>query len=161
MRCLVVGAMLLLSLGAYGRDMREDAVAGERPLAQSALRLMSSKTATRLEILYYPTWILTRTALSPERLEKLSSYRISIRAFQDAKLRDDLISALERSAVKTTTQSEADYRWACIFYNADGTRLLTMYFDGFGTKGLINGAPVTSIGPVVKCLERRCSGLWR
>jgi hypothetical protein len=134
-------------------------VASGEPVVQSAVDLMRSGTITRLEIVHLPRWIMTYMDVSPQMLEEICFYRISIQELEEAKLWGELISAVASSPIRRTT-SEADCRWGCIFYDEDDSRVLTMYFNGFGSKGFIDETPVTSVGPIVDLLERRCSCLW-
>jgi hypothetical protein len=110
--------------------------------------------------------ICTFLPLSPDGVERSCRYRIILEQFRGSKFRDDLISALEKSDMRPSTE-EGDLRWACIFYDTGNERALTMYFDGFGQVGLIGGAPVThkrrpALGKLrlVMLLERRCASLW-
>jgi hypothetical protein len=121
---------------------------------------MRSATTDRLEILCVPKHILTRADLGPDLLEKQYNYRITIRMLHASELQDDLIRALDQPSIRRAAAQPPDVRWACIFYDTNNTRVLAMYFDGFGRKGLINGTPVTSVGPIVEVLERRCASLW-
>jgi hypothetical protein len=163
MRCLVLAAALLLPLQGCGRR----GAAGEDPSVRSALRPLRTGIITRLEILYLPKEIETFAALGPEQLEKLCYYRISVDHFDQSKLKRDLLSVLEHSDMREATgpYSEPDCRWGCIFYNEAGGRVLTMYFDGAGVKGLIGKTPVAlrrTFGKLamVRLLESRCSCLW-
>lgn len=138
--------------------MQSDRAVGEKVLSQAA-DVMRSGAITKLEVLYYPKEMLTRTRLNPELLEKQYYYKISIERFQSSKLKSEMISAFENSAIKPAA-IEPDLRWACIFYNTNNDRVLTMYFDASGKKGIIDGVSVVSDGRLVKLLESRCSSLW-
>jgi hypothetical protein len=162
MRYLLVGAILLLPLQGCGNR----GAAGEVPAVQSALSLLRSDAITKLEILYVPVEICTFMSLTPDGVEKSCRYRIIVEQFRGSKFRDDLISALEKSDMRPSTD-EGDLRWACIFYDAGDERVLTMYFDGFGQFGMIAGTSVTTkrrfgFGKLrlVMLLERRCASLW-
>jgi hypothetical protein len=162
-RWLLLGVLLLFSIQACGRR----GPAGEDPAVRSALRPLRTGVITRLEILYLPKEIMTVTNLGPEQLEKLCYYRISVDHFDQSKLKRDLLSVLEHSDMREATgpYPEPDCRWGCIFYNEAGGRVLTMYFDGPGVKGLIGKTPVAlrrTFGKLamVRLLESRCSCLW-
>jgi hypothetical protein len=162
MRYLLVGAILVLPLQGCGSR----GAAGEVPAIQSALSLLRSDTITKLEILYVPVEICTIAALSPDDVERICKYRITIEGFQGSKFREDFISALQKSDMRQL-EHQGDLRWACIFYDAENERVLTMYFDASGQAGLIAGTPVTvkrrsGFGKLrlVMLLERRCASLW-
>jgi hypothetical protein len=162
MRYLLVGAILLLPLQGCGSR----AAAGEVPAVRSALSVLRSDTITKLEILYVPLEICTYVPLTPEGVEKSCRYRIILEQFRGSKFRDDLISALEKSDMRPSTE-DSDLRWACIFYDAEDERVLTMYFHGFGQFGMIAGTWITTRARpgfgklrLVMLLERRCASLW-
>jgi len=162
MRCLFLMVVLLVFLLVCSEGAEEHHATGEDALVRLAVQSMRSASTTRLEILCVPREVLTRFRLSPQLLEQHYHYRFCIRLFQGSKLQDELVSALAQSGVsEIAAKPEPDLRWACVFYNDRGDRVLTMYFDGSGKTGLINDLPVTSVGLVVEALERRCSPLWR
>ncbi len=140
-------------------------VVSAEPVVKAAVDLLRSEMVARSEIYYLPTEIETPARMGPEDLEKYSYYRISIdEREQESKLRQDLASALATSYIvraATGPGTKPDCRWGCVFLDANGKRLLTMYFEGHGWGGLIGGTPVTGIGPVVETLQRRCSSLWK
>jgi hypothetical protein len=125
----------------------------------TALDLIRSGTASKLEVLCVPKEVETTVALYPELLEKTWDYKITFRNFQYVPIKNDLISALENSSIVQTNVT-GDLRWACVFYNTNDVRILTMYFNSNGKIGLIEGKPVISNGRLVKLLESRCSSLW-
>ena len=125
----------------------------------AAIDLIRFETA-QLEVLYFPKEAETYVALNPDILEKTWSYKITFRKFQHSPIKDDLIAAIENSSIIQTNVT-GDLRWACIFYNTNSVRVLTMYFDAAGNKGFIQGKSVASNGKFVKCLERMCSSLWK
>lgn len=126
----------------------------------AAMDLIRSGTASKLEVLCVPKEEETMVALYPELLEKTWSYKITFRDFQFSPIKKDLISALEDSSI-TQTNVTCDLRWACIFYNTNDVRVLSIYFDGDSKKGLIEGKSVISNGKFVRVLEQRCSYLWK
>jgi hypothetical protein len=138
-------------------------VTATEPSVQSAVALLRSGTVARFDILYLPREVETPIRVTPEALDSICFFRIGVsEQAQDSRLRNELIAALESSGIVRATgpYAEPDCRWGCVFYDADGTPILSMYFDDFGVKGLIDGTPVTGVGPVVRLLERRCSCLW-
>ena len=160
---LILAAALLLPLHACGRR----GAAGEEPFVRSAVNTLQSKTVTRLEILYFSRHALTRVSVTPDRLEEIYEHKLSVEKFQESAWKRDLIRALEDPDMRRTTgpSTQPDCRWACIFYDAKHVRVLTMYFDGHGRKGLINGTPVAFTGrfgklKLVALLENRCLPSW-
>jgi len=130
-----------------------------QPSPREVADLLRTRVPVRLEIVYVPREIQTQAPITPGRLEAHCWYRVGIQEFQWSAFRTDLISALDGCVVGRGTR-EPDCRWGCIFFDTKGARVLTMYFDGGGSRGLLNGTPVTGLGPVVRVLEKRCSPLW-
>jgi len=161
MRHLLLGAVLLTFLPLTGGCARRASGPSTVRLVRSVSAVIRSETVTRLDVLSFPKEIRTVAALTPDDLEVSWFYRITVRRFARSKLKRELVSALQTSAINTRPQRDADYRWACIFYKDDGTRAVAMYFDGFGTVGLIAGTPVTLNGRFVRLLERRFSCAWK
>ena len=159
-RDLLLCIVLLLPLYGCGGRAQENSASVAEPVVQAAVKVINAETTTRLEIFSFPREILTRADLSPQLLEKAWLYKFVVKDFSGSPLQRDLAPALRKSAIRRRATADADFRWACIFYDGKGTRVLAMYFDGFGTKGLIAGVPVTANGRLVKLLERRCSCLW-
>jgi hypothetical protein len=149
---------LTVCRGALPAGGGSDAVDPELS-ARAVADLMRSDTIVRLEILYFPKEMETLTRMTPQSLETQCWYRIAVEQFQWSAVRSDLISALEGCFVQPAAR-EPDCRWGCIFYDARSNRLLSIFSDGRGSVGMINGTPVTGISPLVGVLESRCSRLW-
>ncbi len=137
------------------------------PRIRSAIALLRSRTIIRLEVLYLPRNVLSRISVTPEQLANICSRRITIENFQGSDLRRDMIAALEHLDMMRASglYAEPDCRWGCLFYSDSHARVLTMYFDGHGWKGLINGTPVARTGRfgkprLVTLLENRCLSFW-
>jgi hypothetical protein len=150
-------ALLALLLPACAGCRR---TVGKEPFRQAALASARAKTTTRAEVISYPQRILVRAALTPSDLERRGA-RAWIDLAKDPAFREQLASALESpDLVQVPTPAlHPDFRWACILHDAKGNRVLAMYLDGFGQKGLIGGTPVASKGnagklAVVAVLEK-------
>jgi hypothetical protein len=153
MRYLVLAAALLLPLQGCGRR----GAAVQEPFVRSALSLLQSKSVTRLEILYFSRHAET----------EIYERKLNVENFLESSWKPDIIRALEDPHMKRVTGpvTQPDCRWACVFYDAKGIRVLTMYFDGHGWKGLIAGTPVAFTGRfgklrLVALLENRCLPSW-
>jgi hypothetical protein len=136
-----------------------DNIAPQEPVVQTAVSLLQSGTAARLEILYLPKEVRTRGSVDPQYLDRACYYRIRVEKLDRAILGAELAATLGTADIKLTA-SHADLRWGLIFYNAANARVLTIYLDKFGRSGLINGQTFISNGELDALLERRCSGLW-
>ena len=116
------------------------AVAGDS--ASPAEKSLSSygvvlDAVTRVEILYYPERILTRTNVTPERLEDQYQYRLEIRDFPGAVQRLPLLVALQKTSI-TVSGDMPDVRTAVLLYDGGGNRMASLYFARGGTRGAIN-----------------------
>lgn len=152
--CPIIVVIALLFITGCNKDQNIS------PIALLAISLIQSADASKLEVLCVPKEVETMVALYPDLLEKTWKYKITFRDFQYLPIKKDLISAIENSSI-VQSNVEGDLRWACIFYNTNNIRILTLYLDGNGEKGLIGGKSITSNGKIVKCLEQRCSSLWK
>jgi hypothetical protein len=161
-RFLVVPIALVLCLTA-SRALRRGSAATAADAGTSASEvaaLLRSDRIARLDVFYFPKEMETLTALRPESLERQAWYRVGVEQFQWSAMRTALIDALDSSSFAPAA-GHADCSWGCVFYDGRNVRVLTMYFDGAGRLGLINGESVTGASQVVDVLEARCSQLWR
>jgi hypothetical protein len=159
MRYLLVGAILLLPLQGCGNRAQSGSAAAEEDIVRKAVGLLQSGTATRLEILYLPKEVATRGSVDPPYLERACYYRIGIERLDQAPLGAELATTLVSANIRLRP-SRSDLRWGLIFYDASNSRVLTIYLDKFGRKGLINGQTMVSNGQLDALLARRCSCLW-
>jgi hypothetical protein len=90
----------------------------------------------RIEILYVPERILTRTALTPDMLERQYHYKIEIRNFSQSLQRPKFLSAFRETSV--SPGSAHDLRTAVLLYGQGDKRLLSLYFDRSGENGAVN-----------------------
>ena len=212
-RCLLLGLLLLASIGAGNRDENDKSTASKEDLVQSTLNRLRSDTIGRLEIKYIPECRESFSALTPASVER-ADYQISVEDYQSSKFKDELASAFADSDVtpepaesprmgpgghygvaslndglgyldvnmQFSDQFESeegrsfvaklknlglhisdggDFRWACIFCDAAGHRVLTMYFRAGHTSGRINGVSVRLNGCFVKTLNKRCADIFK
>src|SRR5512146_2965696 len=73
---------------------------------------ITPEAVERVEILYYPERILTRTALSPEMLERLYKYKVEIREFPASLQREQLAPALQAASFSPSAGRSHDLRTA-------------------------------------------------
>jgi hypothetical protein len=91
----------------------------------------------RVEILYFPERILTRTALTPEKLERQYQYKIEIRELGASPQRQQLLAALHGASIVPSGRP-CDVRTAVLLYDKSGKRLLSLYFERGGKNGAVN-----------------------
>ncbi len=104
---------------------------------------ISPEGIERVEILYLPERILTRAALTPERLEQSYHYRLEIRQFPGSLQREQLLPALREGSYSPSSGSY-DLRTAILFFDKSGKRILSLYFDRSGRKGVVNRKTVST-----------------
>jgi hypothetical protein len=97
----------------------------------------------RVEILYYPERILTRTALTPEMLERQYKYKVEIREFAASVQREQLVPALREASFSPAGRSY-DLRTAILLYDKNDGRILSLYFDRSGKNGVVNRESVST-----------------
>jgi len=114
----------------------------------------------KMEILHIPSRVLTRTAITPDMVERQFDYRLTIRDVRDWILQKKLVAALK--SVKVQPQPEmTDLRWGAVFYGVDGTRIGAVYFDIWGKKGAVDSTPVSFSGDLFKWLNRNFLNCFR
>ena len=147
--------LLLLSSLSYADSGHQPALKGEMV---NITQLLESGKIRRIEIIYLPDEVLTRTRLTPEMLERQWLYKVSINDFQSSPFRKKFRVALEASTFEHTNQS-ADLRLGCFLYDDKNERVLSMYFDAAGNAGIVNTEPVHSNRKLVKLLKESFSGI--
>jgi hypothetical protein len=95
-------------------------------------------------VIQYSPDALTRAAITPERLEKLYDYKLTIK---DAR-RSSYLSGFKQVLQNTKIEKSdigSDSRWGVILFDLKGQRIASIYLDGFGERGYVNSTPVTFI----------------
>jgi hypothetical protein len=122
---------------------------------EEKLSIAMSENPDRVEILSFPEDWESPVGLSSDDLEKSYVSKITVKSFQETNFRSDLISQIKASAIQERSETRGrDLRWACIFYDKKGKRLLSIYFDYFG-HGQVDKIPITSNGALVKFLRQK------
>src|SRR4051812_46999245 len=141
-------AVLLLVYGSTGVTQ----TAAARPLGVAPDRLQ------RVEILYFPERILVRAALSPERLEQLYHYKLEIRDARQSAEWQRLEPLLSETSVMRSERGY-DHRIAVLFFDRNGNRIASAYFDAFGRAGTINGVSGTIAGGMYRWAKSLLKGI--
>jgi hypothetical protein len=123
---------------------------------QSRIQLITSTfsvgNVSRIEVLQIPPRILTRSAVTPEMLEKSFHYKLVIQNPGSGAYRDKLRDALSSMSVRSELEIK-DLRWAVLFYTRDGSRVGSLYFNKDGEYGAVDGKPASFRGDFFKWLE--------
>ena len=96
----------------------------------------------------------TYVALTTNRLEEACWTRISIRRFQDSDVKATLFQSLQQSDFKVGNGKPKDLRWACLFTDEQGHRVLSIYLDKFGG-GQINDRSIKCNGKILCFLRSK------
>lgn len=144
---LLNGLITLTSMDGFSAEIpNQDAMR-----AQEMIRILKEEGAAgkiaRLEVLYLPARILTRTQTSPQMLEKNYHYRLVITNTSVAQTLDSFVNALEKTKM-TQRKDRADFRWACLIYDKNDVRILSIFLDGECTKAAIGDLSVILDGPL-------------
>lgn len=110
----------------------------------------------RVEILQIPPYVLTRTRITPDMLEKQFDYKLTIRDMRGGAYRDGLLEAMKSVVVQPESEM-ADIRWGIIFYGLEDRRLGAIYFDKWGGHGAVGNVPVSFKGKLFKWLDSNFS----
>ena len=112
----------------------------------------------RVEILYYPERILTRTALTPEMLERQYKYKVEIRDFPASLQRAQLVPVLREASFSPSPSRSYDLRTAVVLFDKSGNRMLSLYFDHSGRNGVVNREPVSTNDVVYRWAKSMTKG---
>jgi len=82
---------------------------------------LANKEIGKIEILQIPAYILTRTRITPQMLEKQYDYKLTIRDVRNGVHQQKLIKAA-KSVVVQVVADMSDIRWGVIFYDRNDTR---------------------------------------
>ena len=72
-------------------------------------------------------------------LEPAADYLLLTKSVDDSPAVSSFLVALE-AAKPLPADRVADLRWGCVFCDKDGARVLSVYFDAKGERGVIDGA---------------------
>jgi hypothetical protein len=170
LHCLVLGlavSLLPLQTGAVrgttagaARSDAPKAVSAE-PAVQEAVDLLLAPETTRVDV-FVVVYGGRLVPVTPETIDKQYDYRITMPGPFPSPLQRSLAFALQTAAIQRDDTVEPLYpMWGLTFCNPDRERVLTMDFDEWATKGLINGTPVRLDEKVGQVLQYRCAPLWR
>jgi len=118
------------------------------------LALAQSDKVIAFELFYIPEDQSGTVSLDPPDVEQRYFTRVIIRHLQGTKFVSKLNTAMRDSDIRQQAKITSDFRWACIFLDANGKRLVSMYFTRFGD-GLVEGVKVRSNGKLLGLLRQK------
>jgi len=120
---------------------------------RNAIAVLEAGTVSRIEYYYLPESILTRSALTPDRLVANAPYRATL----ETPPRANLVEIADGLAGSTYTPMEnpGDIRLGVEFYGDSGQKFLSIFFDQSGTRATINSDVFVVKGAVREILRRR------
>jgi hypothetical protein len=134
-------------------NMEQDQVA-------SIVAALKTDKVSRIEILQIPSRILYRTRVTSAVLEKDYYLKLTIRYFHDSDQFARLVASLDSTRVELQS-NPADLRWGLIFYSKDDSRIGAFFFDQTGSRGAVNGTPVSIDGTLFKWVGDTFSNCFR
>lgn len=99
----------------------------------------------KVEIVQVPGYVESPIRIDSKRLEDHFVYKVTIGDIRGNPYRTDLVAAL-KSLTTESRETPVDLRWGLIFYNEDGTRAGSIYFDRSGRHGAVNDEPMNFDG---------------
>lgn len=129
---------------------------GQPSQPQEALRTLSTQVESgrvqSIELVYFPIRATSDYRMAPERLEKEYLYKITIRELSLSVPGTALRSALNRTAVVSSSKL-ADVRWGLTFHLTDGS-VRRVYLDGLGRLGQIDDSRASFRGRLYDWLRQ-------
>jgi hypothetical protein len=95
-----------------------------------------------LLISHVPTQRAYALEFSPKRLDEEATFVITVRGPNDQELGNEVMSKLERLAVKSIAEKPA-VRWSFVFLNGKGDRIFSLYLNRTGLCGYIDDSSVS------------------
>jgi hypothetical protein len=124
---------------------------------------LSRGQVDKIELFQLPSSVSSRSAITPEELERSAYYVITIKNVGHIKLHESLTEAARSVALEDGVQPP-DLRWGIVFYDESGSRVGALYFDKFGRSGALDHTAVQVsghlLGWVKDCFGGRLRGFW-
>lgn len=127
MRTLILCFFLIGTGGLVAGDAPHAADTTLNAKAISELNTVKSGDLDRISVYYMPRSRETIAGLDGPALERACWGSVTVRLF-NSELRKRIIQALLESSMKPSSDAEQDFRWGCVFCDASGKRLLSVYF---------------------------------
>ena len=121
---------------------------------------LSGNQIERIEIIQMNPWVMTRSRITSQMLEKQYDYNLTIQKTSSFGSRETMVKALSSVAVKPL-ENGADLRWGVVFYGQNDIRVGAIYFDRSGNRGSVNDMPVSFEGDFFSWLDKTFSGCFK
>lgn len=152
MKVIVLFLFCILCSAAVGQVEQKQSTANDT--IQTEVCKASATNVNKIEIFYFPEDVETETAITPFSLERGNWEKIVIREFGRTDFRQTFLQALSESDIKRRDGGPSDLRWGCVFFDADGNRILSIYLDQIGD-GQIDGIQISSNGKLLQLLRKK------
>jgi hypothetical protein len=131
-------------------------------IEESLLGNVKMSDIKKIEIIHMPFNLLTRSHVSVDMLENSYYYKITIRNI------DGDMAYLEKALQSTKinmSDKESDLRSGVILFDAQGDRIVSIYFDKSGSRGYLNSTPVSFNTNIMKTglskwVNKKVSGFY-
>jgi hypothetical protein len=118
------------------------------PGLATALANLSSGAIRRLEIYYLPEDIMTRAALSPERLRQGAAQKVIVN-YPSQRFLDKVAEALRAEDFRTNTEkNEGDIRLGVLMFIESDKPVISIFFDQSGRKCTFATVSYFASGPL-------------
>ena len=132
--------LFLLSLALLQDAPAQEATNTERSITLEELQTVSkgltNGTIKRVEILYFPTNILTYTRITPAWLQINFYYKLVIADIPTSQKIQSLAKVIPKIRL-TKSSWKSELRWGCLFYGSRARPELTIFLDRTGTNGVM------------------------
>ncbi len=162
MKKQVLAYIVLIYAMIAGFAQANEMADGSKPQRQidAIADMLARREIGRVEILNVPRRILTYASITPEGLEEIFHYKLTIHDMSGGLYRKELAEILKSTKVQPNSNM-GDIRWGLIFYDASERRVGAIYLDGFGDRGAVDDVPVAFKGKLYKWLNRNFTKCFR
>lgn len=101
--------------------------------------ICNTKNINKMEVIYYPTFILNNIATTKEQLKLRYIYKFEINNIQDTPYQEEIMRILRIDY--SEKKKDSDIRWG-VNISSEGGGRCSLYFDAFGKCGKINDVDV-------------------
>src|SRR5437870_541340 len=118
--------------------------AAEKETAPAAglIAEIQSKKVQRVDVLFTPDGLVTRSEVNEKSLEQISSQTVTVTKLTQNKATPLLLKDLQGVNNNTTNQN-LDFRRGCKFYDIQGHKIHRLYINCIPSFGSLDGKPVT------------------
>jgi hypothetical protein len=149
---------ILLIAPSYGEEIGTDEAIGLR--LKTLITRLHLREIGRVEIVQIPTYIETRTRITPELLDDAFYYKFVIHDVRGSTYGAGLTSAIQRTTLSASPE-RYEVRWGISFFDLGDQRAEAIYFSSDGRHGFIGSTAVSMGGGLSSWMARNFSTLFK